>query len=91
MHSYTKNETPAAFKDRFAKINNKYSSRSSGLYKKPFCRTKMTTFSISYRAPHIWNEFVSNHPDILTAESTMLFKKISKKGVLKSKMTDSLF
>ena len=73
MHSYTKNETPAAFKDRFAVINNKYSSRSSGLYKKPFCRTKMATFS--YRAPQIWNEFIFNHPDILTAKLTVLFKK----------------
>lgn len=91
MFNYINNVTPTTFENRFTTVTNKYTTRNSGLFKKPFCRTKMATFSISYRAPHIWNEFASSHPAILKAKSLNSFKHVSKKEILSYKKTDSLF
>ena len=91
MFNYIHDVTPATFKNRFAIVTNKYATRTSGLFKKPFCRTKMTTFSISYRAPHIWNEFASSHQAILKAKSLNYFKQVIKKKFYHTKNTDSFF
>ena len=61
MHKVKNKNIHNVFKKSFNLTNNKYETKSSNLlFYKPFCRTKYTQFSISYRGPHIWNSLVPN-------------------------------
>ena len=52
MHKVKNKNIHNVFKKSFNLTNNKYETKSSNfLFYKPFCLTKYTQFSISYRGP----------------------------------------
>ena len=59
------------------KTYNDYRTRSYGKLVEPFCKIKLTEYSISFRGPKLWNELiVSNFPNIHAIPIAAFKKKI---------------
>jgi len=84
MFKHRINQTPIIFRHSFPTVSSKYQTRSEGFYYKPFCKTKAREFSISYRGPLIWNEFVKRYKSINNISSINVFKSTMRKILLSS-------
>ena len=73
---------PALFSQKFNLSHHKYETRSRATYRLPLYNTKKCRFSITYRAPRIWNEFskLLSYP----SKSIQGYKIKTKKLILNS-------
>ena len=53
---------------------NKYILRSSDDFSIPLKKSKLTQFSISYRAPQLWNTLLKDKSELKNSSSLNLFK-----------------
>ena len=53
---------------------NKYNMKSKDVLVEPACKTKLASFSISYRAPFLWNKLISPNFCKFETESLQTFK-----------------
>ena len=75
-------ETPQIFENIYnIKDFNNNSIRCYGKLVKPFCRMKLTEFSISFRGPKLWNEIVISKLLITLDISFDAFKKYIKSTI----------
>ena len=63
------------------KPQNKYNMRSKGTLIEPISKTKLERFSISFRAPHLWNKMICPSIESFQTESLSVFKTSVKKLV----------
>ncbi|MBY0580901.1 MAG: hypothetical protein K2P53_04385 [Rickettsiales bacterium] len=75
MFQHYLKKTPKVFENIFPKTSNRYNTRSTGNYKKPFPSSKLTSFAISYRGPMLWNLFTSMSCKLREANTSQNFKK----------------
>lgn len=61
---------------------NKYNMRSKGVLIEPVCKTKQSSFRISFRAPNMWNKLIVPKLTSLRIDSLNLFS-IDLKNLLK--------
>jgi len=85
MYQFRKNTVLEVFSELFCIKSNKYKTRSSGNFYKPFYKTNIARFALSYRGPHIWNTFASNNPHIVQAETYQRYKTLVKDMLLNFK------
>ena len=91
MYKYLTNQTPKAFNNLFSVKENKYTTRSDGSYSKPFRKTKLAQFSISYRGSLLWNKYSSLDKKINLINSFPMFKSHVKKLITSSNNVEELF
>jgi len=72
------------------KTSGKYNTRSKQL-KKPIIKSKYEEFSISYRAPHIWNKITPLLLDNTDIDSFSIFKQKVKSKIKTISEIDSYF
>ena len=61
MYQHKSQTLPSVFQNILKKINHKYPTRKSELdYKIPSKKSKISQFSISHRAPYLWNNILSD-------------------------------
>ena len=57
---------------------NKYAMRLTNTVREPICKTKVGQFSITHRAPHLWNKLIVTNPSCTQIEKLCSFKSIIK-------------
>ena len=83
MHKVSNNVAPLIFNDMFKKPSHKYPTNflhNNFSLKK--CSLKSTKYSISFRAPKLWNEFLSTDEKLISS-----YNLFSRK--IKSKLLDT--
>jgi hypothetical protein len=91
MFKFRAKETPTIFDNLFSLTENKYSTRSSSLYYKPFCKTKFAQFLLSYQAPCIWNEYFVKYKNLIDVSSFHQFKTNAKQIILSAIDVNTFF
>ena len=76
MYLCKNGNTPSIFKHIYTlKPINKYTTRSKNILFKPLCKKNFAKFKLSYRGPHLWNNFIAPNNDLLEAATIYIFKK----------------
>ena len=77
--------TPSIFKDIYTLTPvNKYTANSKNILFKPLCKKNFVKRKLSYRGPHLWNEFIAPNNDLLEAVTIHIFKIRLKKIIFAS-------
>ena len=77
--------TPSIFKHIYTlKAINKYTARSKNALLKLLCKKNFAKFKLRYRAPYLWNKFISQNNDLLEAVTIYIFKILSNKIIFAS-------
>ena len=77
--------TPSIFKHIYTlKTINKYTARSKNSLLKLLCKKNFAKFKLRYRAPYLWNKFISQNNDLLEAVTIHIFKILSNKIIFAS-------
>ena len=79
-----RNLVPSIFHDAFTEKLTKYSLKSSGSYLKPFKKSKLSQFSISYRGPHVWNKIILKDSRLKNVPNVNIFSSRLKKYITSS-------
>ena len=78
--------SPSIFRELFkSKPANKYSTRSINTIIEPTCKTKLAQFSISYRAPRLWNKIIIPSSNLSKMENFYTLKKNVKLYLLQAR------
>ena len=89
MHKVNNEDITNVFKNSFKKTRNKYNTKKSKTtFYKPFVKTKLAQYAISYRGPHLWNSLV---PISLQNISFNTFKIKIKEFCIKLKNENNYF
>ena len=81
MYKCNNNSSPVLYRDKFTTINHKYPTRQSAHnFRIPERKSQITNFSISFRGPYLWNNYLSEN--IKTLTSLPAFKKATKQTLL---------
>ena len=89
MHKVNNKDITNVFKNSFKKTRNKYNTKTSKTtFYKPFVKTKLAQYAISYRGPHLWNSLV---PISLQNISFNTFKIKIKEFCIKLKNENNYF
>jgi hypothetical protein len=74
--------SPPIFHDLYKlRPKNKYTLRYEGTLSTPLCKTKYSQFTMSYRAPNLWNLLILPSKEMNSTESPMVFKNKAKTAV----------
>ena len=84
MYKIKNRNGPLIFHDQFSEINHNYQTRySNNAFKIPKAKLDLRRFSIRYRGPHIWNNFLNNDLKKQSLEtSPICFKQLTKRYVM---------
>ena len=84
MFKLNKDLTPTTFKSKFKRRTFLHNLRNSAslLYDTSLKKTKLGHFSITYRSPYLWNNFISDEER--KSEGLSQFKRILKIKLLNS-------
>ena len=89
MHKLKFKLTPKLFSDQFFQIKHKYETRfSSNNYRVPKTKLKRCSYSIKYRGPSLWSNFLNDKQK--TSVSLESFKKSIKIKLLSTDNSDCL-
>ena len=81
MYKCNNNSSPVLYRDKFTTINHRYPTRqSTHNFRIPERKSQTTNFSISFRGPYLWNNYLSEN--IKTLTSLPAFKKATKQTLL---------
>ena len=75
MYKTCRKLVPDVFQTLFVEKINKYTLKSQGNYAKPFKKSKLTQFSISYRGPHVWNNLLDKQTELKSIINQNTFKQ----------------
>ena len=78
------------FFKNFLLKKKKYTLKSQGNYAKPFKKSKLTQFSISYRGPHMWNNLLDKQTELKSIINPNTFKQKLKVLIISTISTDDI-